>query len=664
MPKLALKLLGGFELRDGASREVPIRSRKLRGLIGYLALQPDQRHEREMLASLLWGDRFEAQARQSLRQALLMLRKRLGDRGADAVRADEETVSLSGATVQIDVATFERLAKEGKLAEAAAAYTGELLDGLSVRSEPFEAWLVVERTRLHDLAYQVWERLGDDRLALGDAPAAIDAGKRLIALEPFRESGQRLLMRAYHRAGRRAEALRHYQRFADALGHELGAEPDADTRQLLQDIRQSSDAVARGPTTVTVDRSAVVPTLEPRPLLDRPSIAVLPFADMSSDPGQEYFADGITEDIITGLSKSRMFFVISRNSTFTYKAARVDAKQVARELGVQYIVEGSVRRAGNRVRITAQLIDAASDKHVWAERYDREMTDVLEVQDEITRNIVASIAPELLSAEIYRVRRTAARNFDAWEIFMRAYWHLSRFTEADIAEARRLCAEAIELDPNGAGHHGLLAVTHVMDALYGWGRSWAASMGQARETAQTAVGLDDHDSLALRSLGLVNLYERRHDDAAHDFQRAIDLDPHEAENFALLGSALALAGDYDAGRERIAYAIRLSPRDIYLATWYNNLGMAAIAAGQDEDAVEWANLVARHNPRFPGGHRTLAAAYGHLGRQADARAALDKLLELLPGLTIAQLKERLPFKHLDDLERYLDGLRKAGLADE
>jgi len=399
------------------------------------------------------------------------------------------------------------------------------------------------------------------------------------------------------------------------------------------------------------------------PAGDRPTIAVLPFDNMSGDREQEYMADGIAEDIITSLSKSRMFFVISRNSTFSYKGMRVDTKRVASELSVQYVVEGSVRKFGNRIRITAQLIDASADKHVWAESYDRELSEAMEIQDEIIRSIAASIAPELVSAEIFRVRRKEPRNFDAWDHYVRAYWHFSRFTQGDLAEARRLCSQAIALDPSGAGQHGLLSCVIVIAALYDWETSWTESMRQARLSAERAVALDDHDPRALRALGLVDLYERRHADALHYFQRAIDLDPLEAENHALFGNTLAFAGDYEAAREHVEYAIRLSPRDTYLATWYNNLGMGAVVAGRNEDALEWARLAIRQNSQFPGGYRTLAAACGHLGRDRDARGAIDKLLGLLPELTIAKVREKLPFTLGEPLECYLDGLRKAGLPE-
>jgi len=400
------------------------------------------------------------------------------------------------------------------------------------------------------------------------------------------------------------------------------------------------------------------------PLPDKPSIAVLPFVNMSGDPEQEYFADGMTEDIMTGLSKFGLFFVISRNSTFSYKGVNTDVKDVARDLGVRYVLEGSVRKSGDRVRITAQLVDAIVDKHIWAENYDRELEDIFQVQDEITQSIVTSVAPEYLSAEMRRAQRKEVRNLDAWDAFMRGYWHLLRFTKDDNAAAQRLVRKAIDLDSRQANYHGLLAVTHLMGGFYGWSESRAASFRKALESAERGLALDDQDSLALRSIGLVHFFSKNHDVALSYYERAVASNPNEAENWALLGAALGVAGDYDAALDRFETALRLSPRDVHTATWYSYLAVAAFVVGRDEEAAQWSVKAVQSNPQFPGGYRTLAASYGNMGRLTEAEAAREKLQELLPHLTIEQLRESLPyFKDPDDLERYLDGLRRAGLPD-
>ena len=270
-------------------------------------------------------------------------------------------------------------------------------------------------------------------------------------------------------------------------------------------------------------------------LPEKPSVAVLPFENMSGDPDQEYFADGIAEDIITGLSRNRGFFVIARNSSFTYRGGAVDVKQVARELGVRYVLEGSVRKAADQVRITAQLVDATTGNHVWAERYDRELKDIFQVQDDITHEIVATVAPELATAEMQRARRKDVQNLDAWECTMRAYWHAGRPTKEDNAEMKRLAEEAIRLDPEAAAGYSMAALSHVLDVLYAWTKSSEHSLSSASALAQNAMALDGRDAQAHWALGLVNMTQHRLDDALHQLETAIDLDPNYAHAHGHLG---------------------------------------------------------------------------------------------------------------------------------
>ncbi len=399
------------------------------------------------------------------------------------------------------------------------------------------------------------------------------------------------------------------------------------------------------------------------PLPDKPSIAVLPFENMSGDPEQEYFADGIAEDILTGLSRFRWFFVIARNSTFTYKGRAVDVKKAARELGVQYVLEGSVRKAANRLRITAQLIDALTGRHVWAERYDRDLEDIFAVQDEITQSIVSSVAPEFLSAEIQRVQRKEVRNLDAWGCFVRANAHHSRFTEQDVTEAQRLLGMAIELDPAHAQAFCLLAFTHLLRVQFGWSNSPDRSIQEAAKAAEIAAVIDDRDAWAHTALGMVDLISRRYDDAIRRLEGAITLNPNLANAHGGLGQALALSGEFESADGHIQRAIRLSPMDPFLVYWFAHLGLAAFVAERYEDAVEWAAKTIHQNPRFPGGHRLIAASFGQLGKKREARASVEELLRLIPGMRPDDVRKQVPFRKTADMERYVQGLRKAGLPD-
>ena len=398
-------------------------------------------------------------------------------------------------------------------------------------------------------------------------------------------------------------------------------------------------------------------------LPDKPSIAVLPFDNMSGDSEQEYFTDGITEDIITALSRFRWFFVIARNSTFTYKGKAVHVKQVAQDLGVRYVMEGSVRKAGNRVRITAQLIDASTGHHVWAERYDRDLEDIFAVQDEITENIVTSVGPEFFSAEMQRAQRKEVRSLDAWDYVMRASSHHSRYTRKDVAEAQRLLRKAIELAPMSAEAFCLLAFTHLMQVQFGWSESVVQSIQEAAKAAQNAEAIDDRDAWAHTALGMVDLISKRYDNAVRRLERAIALNPNLANAYGGLGQALALAGEYNGAVTQINKAIRLSPRDPFMVYRFGHLGLASFVEERYEDACDWGSKAIQENPRFPGGHRLLASSYGQLGRVKEAATELKELLLLMPGMTADDVRRQVPFREPRDMERYIDGLRKAGLKE-
>ena len=395
----------------------------------------------------------------------------------------------------------------------------------------------------------------------------------------------------------------------------------------------------------------------------KPSIAVLPFLNMSGDVDQEYFSDGITEDIITALSRFRWFFVIARNSSFTYKGKTIEVKQVAEDLGVRYVLEGSVRKAGKRIRITAQLIDAPKGYHVWAERYDRDIEDIFAVQDEITHNIVRSVGPEFLSAEMKRAQRKDVRNLDVWDYIMRASSHHGRYTKKDATEAQRLLRKAIELDPMSSEAFCLLAFTHLMQVQFGWSESTVKSIKEAEKAGQNAVAIDDRDAWAHTALGLVDLISKRYDDAVFRLEKAIDLNPNLANAYGALGQTLALAGEYEAAVTHINKALRLSPHDPFVVYWFGHLGVAAFADERYEDACYWGRKTIQQNPNFPGGHRLVAASCGQLGRTQEAAHELKELLLLMPGMAADDVRKQVPFKRPIDMERYIDGLRKAGLKE-
>ena len=371
----------------------------------------------------------------------------------------------------------------------------------------------------------------------------------------------------------------------------------------------------------------------------------------------------MTEDIITNLSRNRVFFVISRSTSFTYKGPAVDVAKVAAELGVRYVLEGSVRRAGNRVRITAQLIDAETSHHLWADRYDRDLADVFAVQDEIAQSITGAMAPGIISAEIRHAQQKDPTRLDAWDRIMRAHWHIRRFTQDDLAEARRLLTEAIDLDPTNAMAFSDLAFLRHFQAVFGWGESIAEAHAGAGEAARKAVSLDDGDATAHTVLAIYEMFSGRHEEARRRLGRALDLDPNCAFAHGYIGVSHAFAGERDVVLRHCDQALRLSPRDPLLLLWYLPRGWAALNAERYEEAIEFAIRAAEANPEFPDVYAVKAAAEGQLGRVDAGRTTLEELLRRMPALTVADERLNRPFARAADRERFLAGLRKAGLSE-
>ena len=391
----------------------------------------------------------------------------------------------------------------------------------------------------------------------------------------------------------------------------------------------------------------------------RPSIAVLPFANMSGDPEQEYFADGISEEIITGLSRLRWLFVIARNSSFTYKGKAVDIKRVARELGVRYVLEGSVRKGGNRVRITAQLIDAATGNHIWADRYDGELTDVFALQDEITRKAVAAIEPSLLEAEGVRSQHRAPEDLDAWDMVMRANSQFWRLTKSDSEAAIAMLRRAVQRHPDYAPAHSMLAFALLVSRQVGW-ISMEPEVNEPAAIAAHAVELDDRDPWAHLALGYVAFTRRRTDEAVDEFQHALDLNPNFAAAHGFLGHALVLDGRSDQAIAHSEQAIRMSPHDPQNALFNVGLAAAHYLAGRYNEAIVYGRKAMQQRFGLTNGHRIYIASLAQAGQIDEARAALAKLQELQPGHSIAWIERNIPYTP-GPMAKFLEGMRKAGL---
>jgi TolB-like protein/class 3 adenylate cyclase/Flp pilus assembly protein TadD len=396
---------------------------------------------------------------------------------------------------------------------------------------------------------------------------------------------------------------------------------------------------------------------------DRLSIAVLPLENLSGDKEQEYFADGISEDIITGLSNLRGFLVIARNSSFTFRGKSVDVKQIARELGVRYLLEGSVRKGGNRVRITVQLIDASSGTHLWAERYDRDLSDIFAVQDEIRERVVAAIEPQIYAAEGSRLQAPNPESLDAWDCVLKGLSYTWRGTGEDSVQAQALFRRAIALSPTYARPYGLLAWTMVWGAFMGWVPVTDALIEEAQSLTEMARARDDLDAWSHLATGLFACYRRKTEDAERSLRRALDLNSNFSLAYSVLGMTYAYAARAEDSRKAFDRANRMNPTDPANAVtpaWYS---VALFTEGRYEEALQTAMETVRLRPDWVGAHRVVLLATAQLGRLDEARAALATVKRLQPTVSLAWARNYVPFTRKTDRQKYVESFRLAGLME-
>jgi TolB-like protein/Tfp pilus assembly protein PilF len=399
-------------------------------------------------------------------------------------------------------------------------------------------------------------------------------------------------------------------------------------------------------------------------LPDRPSIAVLPFANLSDDPAQEYFADGMVEDIITALSRMRWLFVIARNSSFTYKGRVVDVKQVGRELGVRYVLEGSVRKAANRVRITGQLIDTATGAHLWADRFDGKLKDIFDLQDEVTASVVSAIAPKLEQAEIARSKQKPTESLDSYDYFLRGLASVYQWTREGIDEALKLFYRAIELDPNFATAHGMAAWCYIWRQANGWTTERKQEVAETTRLARRVAESGKDDAVALAYGGLALAYVAGDlEGGAALIDRALVLNPNLTAAWYASGWVKDFLGDTDLAIEHLAKAMRLSPLDPLMFMMQSLTGLAHFVAGRYAEGSRWAAKAVREQPYYIGALRNLAANCALSGRLDEAQEAITQARRLDPDLRLSNLKDRIgPFRPTDYV-RFVEGLRLAGLPE-
>jgi adenylate cyclase len=398
----------------------------------------------------------------------------------------------------------------------------------------------------------------------------------------------------------------------------------------------------------------------PLALPDKPSLAVLPFTNMSGDPEQEFVSDGIAEDVISALSHYPSLFVIARNSTFTYKGRAVDVKQVGRELGVRYVLEGGVRKAGNRIRVTAQLIEAETGNHVWANRYDRDLADIFAVQDEITHALTTALTPAIADAELRRAIRKPPESLDAWAAYQRGLWHLSKANSEDDTIAQNFFRQAIDLDPTFAPGYSALALAQLQAAAIYQKLSLAEAQSSAEALARRAVSLDGADAEARSCLGWALQARGELDGALVEIERALAMSPNLAVAHWQRGATLIFSGQPMKGLDALETCIRLDPRDQFMSVRLLHIACGLYFAREYERVIEAAKRLIRSYPDFPMIYRWPAAALGQLGRAAEAREWLEKAISYAPAAFKMYVHNRVPWFRPEDHAHLVEGLRKAG----
>lgn len=740
MADLSIRLFGGFEVRRSAGSSISsivFPTRKARALLALLARLPGQRHTREALAAILWPDSAAPEAHGSLRQALKLLRRAIEDGDQGVIVSEGDALVLNPTAVEVDVRLFEQLHETGTwqaLEKAAELYRGEFLQGTNLADGPFADWALVERQRLHERAFEVLSKLLTHWLDAGETRLAIDAALRLLAFDPLEETVHRQLMQLYLAQGRRGAAIEQYRLCRATLERELGVQPEPQTERLYQEICHNGPQLGGIP---TGPEPPVEPAAPPTPAEDaipvrsdllavaetdclgsgngtgdqnmpskaptrrgarvwaaagipilllvvlgtawwidegkvfraapqppaKLSIAVLPFESLSGDPDQDYFADAFTEDLITDLSRIRDAFVIARRTSFTFKGKPVGVKEVAADLGVRYVLEGSVRRSGDQVRINAQLIDGQTASHVWSDRYDRALTDVFSVQDNVTGQIAAVLKAELRGAESQRQVPTAG--LEAWDYALRGNVLLFNPAGAkDFQAAKALFDKALQLDPTIASAWSGLAFVHYAASLRPIpGVSLPNSKDLSLQAAQKAVSLDPKNAEGHWIIGVGYARNGQPERGLASCDVAMTLNPNNDCAYVCAGLTNMALGKPTEALPHFQQSLRLNPRFRPFVK-YTYMGLAYLQSAQDAAAIDVLNRAIAGSPNDPLANFALTSALALAGRVEDARVALDKSMTLASSDRTTLETLRASYSWIGPgFDRVLDGLRRAGMPE-
>ena len=663
MRPLQLKLLGQFECSLGKDERIALPMRKADVLLAYLAIAPGLRHPRERLINLLWSDRSDEQARNSLRQCLSAIKKSLGDAADLILLVDRTTVCLKAELIEVDAHEFERLATEGdyeSLATAASLYLGEFLEGISIRDAACQEWLDSERSRFNRQFIEILTNLAETQLVTHDFSHAIKSAERLVEQDPLGESGWRMLMRSYFEAGDRSHALQAFKRCQQALRNELDVDPENATVELRDQIA-GGDAPKPQPSTPAVKN------LPAEPGGNDHSIAVLPFDNLSGDPEQEYFSDGITESIILNLSLFPDLSVKSRNSSFAFKQQIKSIGEISQELEVDYIVEGSIRKADKRIRITVQLIEAASGNQVWGKRYDADVADLFQLEEDLSRTIATTVTGRIES-DLQRIAITkGAAHLESYDLLLGGMYHLRQFSGPGMLIAIDKLNQCLEVDPNNVRAHALLYYCHSMNWMERWVEDYEPSLELAGNHARKAISLGPEVATSQIAYGEYLIICRENDQAAKHIEKALAINPNDADALATKSLNLTALGRYEEALQISELGCRLDHYH-HWCDW--SLAESQFFCGQYEESLHTI-AISKNAPGFI--RLYTIGANIKLGRKDQARHALQEFLEQARNDMLAMPRNRAewlqytisnaPYQDTGINEQFIEYMVEAGLEE-
>lgn len=663
---MRIRLLGGLDVTSADGQSVRFGTRKSALLFAALILAGRRGHNREGLAEGFWPGRGDAQSRNSLRQALADIRRWFPAAGdaAISIEGDQETVALTAGPDEADVWVFERKIAGNEMADlafAAGLYRGDVLAG-EVIPEHLEEWFGPHQVRYRQKALQMVERLS---LAPPEAGAANEMAceqlaERLLASDPTAEAAHRALMRIHIARGHENAALRQFESCRALLRKHLEVEPEAQTNALAQSL-QSLDRHRQAESAHDTAQPPQ-PVSNPGRPHDQPSVAVMAFDNLGG-VDDEYFADGVVEEITAALSRIRDFFVIARQSAFTYKGRFVDVRKVGRELGVTYVVEGTIRRGGDRLRISVQLVDAETRTQLWSERYEGTTDDIFEFQDRIAAQVAGAIHPAIRGAEIELAKRKPPTSMRAYDFVMRAYPNIWGRRKDTNDQAIELLKKAIAVDPAYGRAHALLAWCHASNAAYLWAEHPESELKKARAAVEAAGPIGD-DPTALTAAGSALSMCGEQERAAPFIEKALKLDPNNAWAWARHGWIAIYKDEAGHAQEPFRRAMTLSPMDPFAFNMRLGMATAMAKTGFVSDAVAIAREVIAAHPDIIMSYRYLAAWSAMSGDLETARWAAQKLLAAQPDFTIERYRSLPFFTHMSEwADRVVRALKQAGLPE-